>query len=87
MVEIGDVVRGVDNVEADQDQEDHRHDQVQQVQQDVEEETGEGGRYLGGCEETNTSPHYVEAPSPVSLTIGYFVTVSTKLSYLIMYYF
>ena len=77
MVEVRDVVRGVDNVETGQDHHHHRHQQVQQVQQEVQQETGEGGRYPAGCYETNTRPHYIEAPGPVSLAIGYFVTVQS----------
>ena len=84
MVEIRDVVRGVGNVQTDQDHQDQGYDKVEQVQQDVQEETGEGGGYLAGCDETNTSPHYIEAPCPVSLTIGYFITVQSYLNYKVL---
>ena len=77
VVEVGQVVRGVGDVQAHQDHEDQRHDHRQQVQQEVDEETGEGGGDLVGSDETNTSPHDIEAPGPVSLTIGCFVTVQS----------
>ena len=84
VVEIREVVGGVGDVQPDQDHQGQGHDHVDQVQQEVQQETPEGGRYLVGCDETNTSPHYVEAPSPVSLTIRYFITVQSYRNYCVL---